>query len=59
MNKENRTALEIEAEEYLESNNIYELFHHLTEQLVIEKPNDPLGYVLSMIEKGAPLSRYC
>jgi hypothetical protein len=57
MNKENRTHLEIEVEEYLESNNIYELFHYLTEQLVVDKPNDPLGYVLGMIEKGAPLSK--
>ena len=56
MNTQNRAALETDAELYLEENKIYELFHYLTEQLVIEKPNDPLGYVLGMIEKGAPIS---
>lgn len=56
MNKEVRTELEIENERYLEKFNIFGLFQQLTEQLVINKPPDPLGLVISILEK--PTSRF-
>lgn len=46
-----RTEFEMETEQYLEKYNIYGLFHRLTEQLVIEKPNDPLGFLLNLLER--------
>lgn len=51
MNKDNRTEYEIESEKYLEKNNLFSLFQHLTEQLVVEKPIDPLGFILNLLEK--------
>lgn len=51
MNSANRTDFEIETEQYLQQNNIYGLFHKLTEQLVIEKPADPLGFILGLLEQ--------
>lgn len=51
MSRENRTQYEVEAEQYLEKYNVYRLFQHMTEQLVLEKPNEPLGFLLSLLEK--------
>lgn len=51
MNKAARTELEVENERYLEKFNIFGLFQQLTEQLVISKPPDPLGLVISILEK--------
>ncbi len=53
---QNRNAQEIENEQYLEKNDIFGLFQHLTEQLVLERPSDPLGFIISVLEK--PTSKY-
>lgn len=50
MKKFNRSKFETETEEYLERNRIFEMFQSLTEQLVVNKPTDPLGFILKCLE---------
>lgn len=40
-----------EVESYLEHENVYDLFEYLLKELLIDKPEDPLNYLISKLEK--------
>lgn len=51
MKPESRAQFELESEDYLEKHNIFGIFQNLTEQLIVERPKDPLGFILGLLEK--------
>ena len=40
-----------EVESYLEYQNVYDLFEYLLKELLVDKPEDPLNYLISKLEK--------
>jgi adenylate kinase len=39
------------ASDYLERHRVYEMFHHLLKNLVIQRPNDPISFLISQLEE--------
>lgn len=45
--------------DYLEQNNIYDLFRHCMDRLVIEKPQDPLSFLIQLLQHPPTLNVIC
>ena len=51
MDKASKLTYQKEAERYLESKKVYELFEDLLKDLVIHKPNDPLEHLIHKLDE--------
>lgn len=51
MNQEQALNLEIQSEQYQENHNIYGMFQELIEGLVINKPKDPINYLINKLSQ--------
>jgi adenylate kinase len=51
MNREEKLAFQKETEEYFESKRVYDLFEKLLKELVINKPEDPIDYLMDRLKK--------
>lgn len=48
----NRSSQEKEGEIYLQKHDIFDLFKSLTESLAIEKPQDPIGFLMKKLTQN-------
>lgn len=51
MEKEQKINYQREVEEYLERNNIYNLFEDLTKDLIISQPANPIDFLVSKLSE--------
>ena len=51
MDKTQKLEYQREVEKYLESNKVYELFEDLMKNVIINKPEDPVGYMIQRLSE--------
>jgi hypothetical protein len=49
MNKSEKLQYQRDIEKYLEENQVYNLFEDLLNQLIIQKPENPLEFLISQL----------
>ena len=53
MDKQEKFEQTKSIDKYLEDNQVYELFLGLLKQLIVTKPDDPIEYIITKLQKPA------
>jgi adenylate kinase len=51
MNREEKLTFQKDTEEYFETNRVYDLFQKLLTELIINKPDSPVDYLIDRLKK--------